>query len=192
MTGFLHGIRGDARRLARGKSRAGTVVALLTNRGFHAMILYRLSHSLWRHRVPLLPMVIARLKQHLFAVDLDYRCELGPGIVIVHGFGLVVGAEVRIEGDCVLFHGVTLGDRGSEWVGSDRPDGHPVLETGIIVGAGAKILGPIRIGQNSAVGANAVVNRTFPPNSVIAGIPARRIGDRPEPLAERQALSVER
>lgn len=78
-----------------------------------------------------------------------------------------------------MFYGLTLGDRGSEWVGSDCTDGHPVLERNIMVGAGAKILGPIRIGQSNVIGANTIVIKDVPPYSIVAGIPARVIGQRP-------------
>lgn len=179
--GLWESLRLDVRRLVRGHpSRAKRLAVVLTNRGFQAVLLYRLSHALWRARVPLLPMVLTRLCQHLYAVDIAYQAELGPGVVIVHGFGLVVGAEVKVEGDCCLFHGVTLGDRGSEWVGSDRTDGHPYVERGVMFGAGAKVLGPVRVGRNSVVGANAVVLRDVPPCSVAAGVPARVVGRRPE------------
>ena len=153
---------------------------MLTNRGLHAVLLYRLSRALCKAHVPLLPLIFTRLAQHVFAVDIDYAAELGPGIAIVHGFGLVVGRGARIEGNCCLFHGVTLGNRGSEWIGSDEPDGQPVLERDIIVGAGAKILGPVRVGRNCVIGANAVVLKDVPPCSVVAGVPARVIGRRPE------------
>lgn len=178
---FWDCIRADIRRLLQGKSsRAQRLLAIVFNRGFHALVLYRISHAAWMRRIPIVPLVLTRLSQHLFAVDIAYQARLGPGIVIVHGFGLVVGAAVQIQGNCCLFHGVTLGDRGSEWVGSPEPDGHPVVEPGCIFGAGAKILGPIRVGRNSVVGANAVVLRNVPPCSVVAGIPARVIGRRPE------------
>lgn len=160
-------------------TRGQAARVILTNRGFQAIILYRLSRALWQRGVPLLPLVLTRLAQSLFAVDIAYQADLGPGIVIVHGFGLVIGSETVIEGDCCLFHGVTLGDRGSEWVGSSRPDGHPTLETNVMVGAGAKILGPIRIGRSSIIGANAVVLRDVPPFSIMAGVPARIVGQRP-------------
>ena len=171
--------RDVARLIRRPPSRLQTVRLVLTNRGLQAMLLYRLSRCLWQKRVPLVPLVLTRLAQTLFAVDIAYQCELGPGIVIVHGFGLVIGSEVVIEGDCCLFHGVTLGDRGSEWVGSSRPDGHPIVEKNVMVGAGAKILGPVRIGRGSIIGANAVVLHDVPPLSIVAGIPARVVGKRP-------------
>ena len=179
-TGLSYALRRDVARLVRKVPTRGQAArVILTNRGFQAIILYRLSRALWQRGVPLLPLVLTRLAQSLFAVDIAYQADLGPGIVIVHGFGLVIGSETVIEGDCCLFHGVTLGDRGSEWVGSSRPDGHPTLETNVMVGAGAKILGPIRIGRSSIIGANAVVLRDVPPFSIMAGVPARIVGQRP-------------
>ena len=143
--------------------------------------------ALWQRGVPLEPLVLTRLAQSLFVLDIACEADLGPGMVIAHGFGLVIGGETVIEGDCCLFHGVTLGGRGSEWVGSSRlesiacsrPDGHPTLEPNVMVRTGAKILGPIRIGRSSIIGANAMVLRDVPPFSIVAGIPARVVGQRP-------------
>lgn len=179
--GLIECLRADLRMLVRQHgSLARRAVVILTNRGFHAVLLYRLSHGLWKARVPVLPMVLTRFAQHLFAVDIDPTAELGPGVVIVHGFGLVIGRGARIEGGCCLFHGVTLGNRGTEWIGSNEPDGQPVIERNCVVAAGAKILGPVRVGRNSVIGANAVVTKDVPPNSIAAGVPARVIGRRPE------------
>ncbi len=178
--GLLASLRQDAAKLKRSRNKPGSMIGvLLTNRGMQCLLLYRLSHALWKRRVPIAPLLLTRIAQILYAVDIAYQAELGPGIVIVHGVGLVIGTQVRIEGDCCLFHGVTLGDRGSEWVGSDRPDGHPVVESGVMFGAGAKILGPVRIGHDSVIGANAVVLKNVPPYSIMAGVPARIVGTRP-------------
>jgi serine O-acetyltransferase len=177
--GLASCVRADLDLLLRNEnSTTRRISALLTNRGLHALLLYRLSHWLWKARVPLLPLILSRVAQHLFAVDIDVAAELGPGIVIYHGFGLVIGRGARIEGGCHLFHGVTLGNRGSEWVGSDEPDGQPCLEYNVVVGAGAKILGPVRVGQNSMVGANAVVLKDVPEFAIVAGVPARVVGKR--------------
>lgn len=173
-------LRADARFLTRTHpARAKKWLVAVTNRGLQTLVLYRVSHTLWRHRIPLLPLVLTRLCQHLYAVDIACEASLGPGIVIVHGFGLVIGNQTRIDGQCILFHGVTFGDRGSEWVASDVPDGHPTVGPGCVFGAGAKVLGPIRVGANSVVGANAVVLRDVPPDSVVAGVPGRVVGRRP-------------
>jgi serine O-acetyltransferase len=172
----------DIAKLVMGRpSRLKALGLVLTNRGLQSMILYRLSHMLWQRRIPLLPLVLTRLAQHLFAVDISYMANLGPGIVIVHGFGLVIGGRTILEGDCCLYHGVTLGDRGSAWVSSSRTDGHPIVEPNVMIGAGAKILGPIRIGHNSVIGANSVVIQDVPPNSIVAGVPGRVVSQRPDP-----------
>ncbi len=177
--GFVVGVRGDHARLTRrSASRLRGVGLALTNRGFQSMFLYRLSHALWRRQVPLLPMLFTRVAQHLFAVDIAYTAKLGPGIVIFHGFGIVVGGGVEIEGDCSIYQGVTLGDRGSEWVASTRVDGHPKIGRDVTFGAGAKVLGPVPVGSNSVIGANAVVLKAVPPNSIVAGVPARVVGHR--------------
>jgi serine O-acetyltransferase len=171
----------DTNRLARG--HAGTLKTLalfVTNRGLQSMFLYRLSRACWKRRIPILPLILTRVTQHLFAVDIDYRADLGPGIVIVHGFGIVIGNGARVEGDCAIFHGVTLGNRGSEWVGSDVPDGQPTVGKNCMLGAGAKLLGPITVGRNCVIGANAVVVRDVPPSSIVAGVPGRVVGTRPE------------
>jgi len=128
----------------------------------------------------------------LYAVDIDYEAKLGPGITITHCFGLVIGKEVIIDGDCDLFHGVTMGVRGSEWVGDMITDGHPHIESNCMIAAGAKILGPVTVGRNSVIGANAVVTRDVAPNSVMAGIPARRISERPEMNSDLRPINGHR
>lgn len=181
--GLVGDVLWDVRRLVRAKPSLRHVLwALLTNRGVQALVLYRTSHALWKRRVPLLPLLLTRIEQFLYAVDIAYEAEIGPGVVITHGFGLVIGRDVTIEGDCCLFHGVTLGSRGLEWVGADPSegtDGHPVVEKDVMIGAGAKVLGPVRIGQNSVIGANAVVLKDVPPDSIAVGVPAKVVGHRP-------------
>jgi serine O-acetyltransferase len=161
----------------RGILKRAAVVVL--SRGMQAVLLYRLAHLLYNKQVPVLPFVLARLSHHLYAVDIAPSAKIGPGLVLVHCFGTVIGSAVEIEGNCVIFHGVTLGDRGSEWVGTRETDGHPVIGRDCILGAGAKILGPVRVGQNCVVGANSVVITDIPENSVAAGLPAKVVNTRP-------------
>jgi serine O-acetyltransferase len=180
--GFFASVRRDIHCLTRGHSTRGRALRVtLTNRGLQSVILYRLAHAAWKNRIPLLPMLLSRIAQHLFAVDISHKCELGPGIVIVHCFGVVIGSDVHIAGDCCIYHGVTLGDRGSEWVNSDRDDGHPRVGREVMFGAGAKVLGPITIGDNCVIGANAVVLSDVPADSVAAGIPAKVVSRRKTP-----------
>lgn len=176
---LLRSVVADFCALNRGRKGTLSRFAIaFANRGLSALILYRLAHSL-QGKLPLLPYLFTRASQLLYGVDIDPKAELGPGIVLVHCNGLVIGSCTRIAGNCVIFHGVTFGDRGSEWVGSNQPDGHPTIGNGCIFGAGSKILGDIRIEDNCVVGANAVVVNTVPRNSVVAGIPARIISKRP-------------
>lgn len=177
---FIYSIRSDARYLCRPcESRLSKVSTLIFNRGLKAIFLYRLSHLLYKYRIPLLPLLFSRIAQLLYSVDIDYRAVLGPGIVLIHCFGTVIGRATIIEGNCHIFHGVTLGDRGSEWVGDMIADGHPYIGKNCVLGAGAKLLGPINVGENCVIGANSVVTRDVPRNSVMAGIPAKRISERP-------------
>jgi serine O-acetyltransferase len=181
MPGLFACLRADLKLLCRGRdSLVHRVAAVLTNRGFHAILLYRLARAFWKAHIPLLPLILTRFAQTFYAVDIAPQASLGPGIVIVHGFGVVIGRNTRIEGDCCIFHGVTFGDRGSEWTGVQIPDGHPTVERSCMFGAGAKVLGPVTIGRNSIVGANAVVNKSVPPNSIAVGVPARVVGERAE------------
>lgn len=171
----------DVAMLTRGhSSRLKRAAVVVLSRGMQAVFLYRIAHACHLRRIPLVPFVLARLSHHLYAVDIAPSARIGPGLVLVHCFGTVVGSAVRIEGQCVLFHGVTLGDRGSEWVGSRRSDGHPVVGRGCMFGAGAKVLGPVTIGARTVIGANSVVISDVPDDSVAAGMPARVVNTRPK------------
>jgi serine O-acetyltransferase len=136
-----------------------------SNRGFHALLFYRISNFFFKLKVPLLPLLLTRTIQILYAIDIDYRAELSGGIVIVHGVGLVVGQGVKIYSDVILFHGVTIGRRGIGPIISDN-DGFPVVEEHCIISTGAVLLGNITIGTNSVIGANCVVAQSIPANSI--------------------------
>ena len=127
----------------------------------------------------MVPLVLTRLAQSLFAGDIARQADLGPGMVIVHGFGLVINSETVIEGICCLFHGVTPGDRGSEWVGSSRPDGHPLLEPNVRAGGGRENPrpDPHRAQQQHRGGCGGLTG--CPPFSIMAGVLARVVGQRP-------------
>lgn len=143
--------------------------AVFFNRGFRALLFYRIAHKLFQWKVPLLPMIFTRLTQIVYAIDIDYKANLDGGIVIVHGVGLVIGSDVCIKTNVVLFHGVTLGRRGVGPVISST-DGFPTIEQGCIICAGAVLIGKITIGENTTIGANCVVSNSIGPN-VIYKIP---------------------
>ncbi len=130
---------------------------------------YRISNWLFKRRIPLVPMILTRIIQIVYAIDIDYKAHINGGVVIVHGVGLVIGAGVRLEGEGTkLYHGVTLGV--SE---SDEDRGFPSIGKGVLIGAGAKVLGSVRIGDGAKIGANAVVLKDIPEGRVAVGIPAR-------------------
>ena len=113
--------------------------------------------------------VLQRVAQVLYGIDISYEADIAPGVTIRHGVGIVVGNRAKICKDVVLFHGVTVGNRlsGSQ----DRPDGMPVIEEGVMIGAGAAVLGPITVGARSTIGANTVVTKDVPPDSIVTGPP---------------------
>jgi serine O-acetyltransferase len=140
----------------------------LTYPGVHAVILYRLAHPLWARGLRLLPRLISYLARIWTGIDIHPGAAIGRRLFIDHGAGVVIGETAEIGDDVTLYHGVTLG--GTSWRKGKR---HPTLGDGCVVGAGAKILGPVRIGRNVKVGANSVVVGNVPQDSTVVGIPAK-------------------
>ena len=141
---------------------------LLLYPGLHALVVYRIAHKFWQWRIPLIPRWISQAARFLTGVEIHPGAQIGRKFFIDHGMGVVVG-ETAIIGDNVLhYQGVTLGGTGKE-----TGKRHPTIGNGVVVGAGAKILGNITIGDNSYIGANAVVIKNVPSNSTVVGIPGR-------------------
>lgn len=141
---------------------------LLTYSGLHAIIAYRIAHLLRNLRIPFFPRLISQFTKFLTGIEIHPGAKIGKGLFIDHGMGVVIG-ETSIIGDNVtLFQGVTLGGTGKE-----KGKRHPNIGNNVVVGAGAKILGNITIGDNSYIGANAVVIKDVPPNSTVVGVPGR-------------------
>jgi len=144
------------------------IEVLLTYSGFHAIMSYRIAHRFFKAGIPFLPRFISQVARWLTGVEIHPAATIGGGLFIDHGMGVVIG-ETSIIGDNVtLFQGVTLGGTGKE-----RGKRHPTLGNNIVVGAGAKILGNVRIGDNVQIGANAVVVKDVPPNSTVVGVPGK-------------------
>ena len=134
--------------------------------GLHAVWGHRLSHWFWVHNLKLIARTVSQVMRWLTGIEIHPGARIGHQFFIDHGMGVVIGETAEI-GDCVtLYHGVTLG--GTTLSKGKR---HPTLEDNVVVGAGAKVLGAITVGANSRVGANAVVVKTVPPNSVVVGVP---------------------
>ncbi|WP_309129602.1 serine O-acetyltransferase EpsC [Microbacterium sp.] len=148
-------------------ARSGVEVALLYP-GLHAIWAHRVWHALWRRKVYLLARAGSQLTRWLTGIEIHPGARIGRRFFIDHGMGVVIGETAEIGDDVMLYHGVTLGGRTR-----DHGKRHPTLDDGVSVGSGAKVLGPVRIGARSVVGANAVVTKDAPADSILVGIPAR-------------------
>lgn len=136
--------------------------------GFHARLVHRMANSLWHIKLKWLARFLAYLGRALTGIEIHPGATIGRRFFIDHGMGVVIGETAEIGDDVTLYHGVTLG--GTSWKEGKR---HPTLSNGVVVGAGAKILGPIIIGENAKIGSNAVVVKDVPAGATAAGIPAR-------------------
>jgi len=141
---------------------------LLFYPGFHALLLHRAAHFLWRKRLLLIARGISHLNRWLTGIDIHPGAQIGTGFFIDHGMGTVIGETAEIGANVTMYHNVTLG--GVSWEKTKR---HPTLEDCVVVGAGAQILGPVRIGANSRIGSNSVVVKDIPPHSIVVGVPGR-------------------
>ena len=143
---------------------------LIASPGFHAILLHRLNHWLWTKKLYLLARFAAHLSRFLTGVEIHPGASIGRRFFIDHGMGIVIGETSEIGDDCSIYHGVTLG--GTTWQKGKR---HPTLKNGVIIGAGAKVLGPITLGANARIGSNAVVVKDVPDDATVVGIPGRVI-----------------
>lgn len=141
---------------------------LTTYPGVHALLAHRLSHWIWRQRLYWLARFSSHIARWLTGIEIHPGAVIGRRVFIDHGMGVVIGETAVIGDDCTLYHGVTLG--GTSWNKGKR---HPTLEKGVVIGAGAKVLGPITVGANAKIGSNAVVVKDVPESATAVGIPAR-------------------
>ena len=153
--------------------------------GFHAVLLHRANHWLWTHNCKWLGRFCSTLARWLTGIEIHPGAIIGRRFFIDHGMGVVIGETAEIGDDCTLYHGVTLG--GTSWEAGKR---HPTLGNDVVVGAGAKVLGPIRIGDGARVGSNAVVTKDVPEATTVVGVPGRLI--QPQPLDEQQVSPEQR
>ncbi len=146
---------------------------LTTYPGVHAILIHRLSHRLWRWRLKWLARWLSALARWLTGIEVHPGVTIGRRFFIDHGMGVVIGETAQIGDDCTLYHGVTLG--GTTWNKGKR---HPTLENNVVVGAGAKVLGPITLGSGARVGSNAVVVKDVPADCTVVGVPGRNASKR--------------
>ncbi len=162
-------IRRDIRAAReRDPARPTTAEVVLTYPGGHAVWGYRISHWLWRRDARLPARALGELTRIMTGVDIHPGAILGPGLFIDHATGVVIGETAEVGEDVTLFHGVTLGGSGK-----DTGKRHPTVGDRVTVGAGAKVLGAIKVGDDSRIGANAVVVKEVPAGAVVVGVPGQ-------------------
>jgi serine O-acetyltransferase len=138
--------------------------------GVKAVFFHRVAHLLHRMKIPFFPRAIAEFSRFITGIEIHPAAKIGKNLIIDHGMGVVIGETAEVGDDCLIYHGVTLGG-----VDLNPVKRHPTLKNGVVVGAGAKILGNIIIGECSRVGANSVVIKDVPAHSTVTGIPAKMI-----------------
>ena len=136
--------------------------------GFHAIQLHRLAHGLWKRGLHWLARFISHINRFLTGIEIHPGARIGRGLFIDHGMGVVIGETAEIGNNVTLYHGVTLGG-----TSLSRGKRHPTVEDNVVIGAGATILGPVRVGRNSKIGSGSVVIDHVPPNSTVVGVPGK-------------------
>lgn len=141
---------------------------ILTYSGFHAIVMHRFAHFLHVHNYKFLARVISQLTKFFTGIEIHPGAQIGHGVFIDHGEGVVIGETAVIGNNVVLYQGVTLGG-----TGKDKGKRHPTIEDGVMISAGAKVLGPFTVGRNAKIGAGSIVLKEVPPNATVVGIPGR-------------------
>lgn len=152
----------------RDPARPTTLQVIFAYPGVHAIWGHRISHRLWNRGARLAARVLAEVTRILTGVEIHPGAVLGSGLFIDHATGIVIGETAEVGDDVTIYHGVTLGG-----TGADIGKRHPTIGDRVIIGAGAKVLGPIKIGDDSRIGANAVVVKEVPTSSVVVGVPGQ-------------------
>ncbi len=159
---IFQGLLDDARSIRdRDPAARTTLEVFLLYQGFHALIYHRQAHWLYQHK-------LFFLARHMTGIEIHPGATIGRRLFIDHGMGIVIGETAEIGDDCTIYHGVTLGG-----TGHDTGKRHPTIGNNVLIATGAKVLGPFTVGDNSRIGANAVVLQEVPPNSTVVGVKAR-------------------
>jgi serine O-acetyltransferase len=169
--GFFRTLRCDVRSvLERDPAARNALEVILLYPGLHALWGHRIAHGLWRRGFRLTGRWLSQLLRNLTGIEIHPGASIGPGFFIDHGMGVVIGETTEIGRDVTLYHGVTLGGTSLQ-----KGKRHPTIGDRVVVGAGAKVLGAIKVGEDSRVGANAVVIKSVPPNTVVVGVPGQNV-----------------
>ena len=161
--------------IARDPATTSRTEALLCSSGLHAILLYRVNHWLWRKNFRLLARISSQIARFLTGIEIHPGARVGQGFFIDHGMGVVIGETAEIGDNVTLYHDVTLGGTTVfDAKGKVTTKRHPTIGNNVIIGSGAQVLGPIKIGDNAKIGSNAVVVKNVEPNATVVGVPAHK------------------
>lgn len=200
---MFHTLRRDIRAVFERDPAARSLPEVLgCYPGLHAIWFHRLAHWCWGHRLKFLGRCLSHLSRFLTGIEIHPGARLGGGLFIDHGMGVVIGETTEIGEDVTIYQGVTLGGTSLEKVKR-----HPTIGNNVVIGAGARVLGPFAVGDNSRIGSGSVVVKAVPPNSVVVGVPGRithrdgkrveggidlNMTDLPDPMAKTLQSLLER
>lgn len=158
----------DAKNIQH-KDPAATSIfhVIILYQGFHVLVFHRIGHFLYKKKLYFLARIVSQIARFITGIEIHPGAQIGRRLFIDHGMGIVIGETTTIGDDCTIYHGVTLGG-----TGKDKNKRHPDICNNVMIGCGAKVLGPIKIGDNVKIGANAVVLNNVEKNSTVVGIPA--------------------
>lgn len=180
---MLRLLREDIQTVFAKDPAARSLLEVLTYPGLHAIWLHRFAHRLWTYHAKLPARYLSQLSRFLTGIEIHPGATIGRRLFIDHGMGIVIGETAIVGDDVLLYHQVTLGG-----TSLDKVKRHPTLGNGVLVGMGAKILGPITVGHGCKIGANAVVNKDIPDNCTVVGIPGRIVRQDGQRLEEDYAM----
>lgn len=185
MASLFSNIREDIDSVFDRDPAARNVFEIITTYpGIHAVMFHRLSHGLWRRNFKWLARVLSNVVRWYTGIEIHPGAKIGRRFFIDHGTGVVIGETAEIGDDCTLYHGVTLG--GTTWEKGKR---HPTLQNNVVVGAGAKVLGPVTVGEGARVGSNAVVTKDVPDGATVVGVPGRVVERKTEEASKRARIA---
>lgn len=160
---------GDAKNIKEKDPAAKNIFyVLFLYQGFYAILFHRIAHFFYRIRLKFIARLISQISRFLTGIEIHPGAKIGNRLFIDHGMGIVIGETATVGDDCTIYHGVTLGG-----TGKDKYKRHPDIGNSVMIGCGAKVLGPIKIGNHVKIGANAVVLKDIPSNVTVTGIPGK-------------------
>lgn len=168
---MFKGLLKDARSIAQRDPAAKTVIEVIfLYPGFQALFMHRFAHWFYKRRLFFVARAFSQFSRFITGIEIHPGAVIGDGLFMDHGTGIVIGETAEIGNNCTIYHGVTLGG-----TGKDKGKRHPTIGNNVLISAGAKILGPFKVGDNARIGANAVVLREVEENTTVVGVPGRAV-----------------